>query len=203
MDNRRREALSGKLRTLSSTTPQVLSTGDGDSGPPDASSRHAHGRRYEIYSLFCDALMRKQAYLVLISCVLIAGTLCHSQSAPSIEPRVIELTAGRDSRYRLGRKVAPTIEVRSREPLILRITAVRAETMARDGSVHGLALLDKKSEAVPGWTFSLHPGVQDLVVSAPARAGSYTAVCTVICSDGHDGMGFTLLVTDSLSDKRE
>jgi hypothetical protein len=147
--------------------------------------------------------MMKQVYLVLISSALVAGTLCESQSAQSAQPRIIELTAGRDSRYREGRKVAPTIEARPGEPLILRITAVRAETVARDGTVHGLALLDKNSEAVPGWKFFLRPGVQDLAVSAPAQPGRYTAVCTVICSDGHEGMGFTLLVTEPVSEKKE
>jgi heme/copper-type cytochrome/quinol oxidase subunit 2 len=147
--------------------------------------------------------MRKQVYFVLISCAVVAGTLCQSQSAQSAQPRIIELTAGRDSRYREGRKVAPTIEVRAGEPLILRITAVRAETVARDGSVHGLALLDKNSEAVPGWKFFLHPGVQDLAVFAPSQPGRYTAVCTVICSDGHEGMGFTLLVTEPAPEKKE
>jgi hypothetical protein len=138
--------------------------------------------------------MRKRVHLVLISCVLVA--VCQSQLGVPTQPRVIELTAGRDSRYREGRKVAPTIEVRAGEPLILRITAVRAETVARDGSVHGLALLNKNSEAVSGWKFFLHPGVQDLAVYAPDQPGRYTAVCTVICSDGHEGMGFTLIVTE-------
>ena len=147
--------------------------------------------------------MRKLFYLVPISCALVAGTLCQTQSAQYAQPRIIELTAGRDSRYREGRKVAPIIEVRAGERLILRITAVRAETVARDGSVHGLALLDKNSEAVPGWKFLLRPGLQDLAVSAPAQPGRYSAVCTVICSDGHEGMGFTLLVAELASENKE
>jgi heme/copper-type cytochrome/quinol oxidase subunit 2 len=32
-------------------------------------------------------------------------------------------------------------------------------------------------------------------VIAPMQPGRYTAVCTIICSDGHDGMTFTLVVT--------
>ena len=137
--------------------------------------------------------MRCPAHLALMVCTLAAALPCGSQLAA--QPRVIELTAGKDSRYRLGRKVTPTIEVTAGEPLILRITAERARQVARDGSVHGLALLDKDSNAVPGWRFSLRPGVQDLAVSAPLEPGRYTAVCTVICSDSHEGMRFTLLVT--------
>lgn len=139
--------------------------------------------------------MRRLIQLALLGCAL--AVACQSQSATPDQPRVIELTAGRDSRYREGRRVAPTIAARPGERLILRITAVRADTVARDGSVHGLALLDKNSQAVPGWRFFLHPGVQDLEVYAPERPGRYTAVCTVICSDGHEGMGFTLVVTEA------
>ncbi len=92
-------------------------------------------------------------------------------------------------------KVAPIIEVSPGEHLILRITAVRAREVARDGSVHGLALLDKDENVVPGWRFYLHPGVQELDVTAPPQPGHYTAVCIVICSDMHEDMGFTLVVT--------
>jgi hypothetical protein len=126
--------------------------------------------------------------------VLVCGLACHAQSGTSASPRIIELNADHDSRYRQNGKASPTIEVLVRESLILRITAVRAREAARDGSIHGIALLDKNSEAVPGWKFFLHPGVQDLAVVAPEKAGRYKAVCTIVCSDGHEGMGFTLLV---------
>jgi len=134
--------------------------------------------------------MRKNLHLGMFLCLLVLP-VC-AQTAPV--PRVIELSADKDSRYRLARKADPTIEVTANEPLLLRITAVRAKEVALDGSVHGLALLDKDSNAVPGWRFFLHPGVQDLAVTAPAKPGRYRAVCLVICSDGHEEMGFTLVV---------
>ena len=89
------------------------------------------------------------------------------------------------------------------ERLILRITAVKAKQVARDGSVHGLALLDKDENAVPGWRFYLHPGVQDVKVTAPSQPGRYTAVCIVICSDMHEDMGFTLIVSQPGSTTKE
>ena len=141
--------------------------------------------------------MHRHFHRALALCVLIAGTTCRSQSIDSAAPRVIELTADKDSRYRQARKVSPTIEARAGEPLILRITVVRAKEVARDGSVHGLALLDKNSNVVPGWKFFLQPGIHELNVTAPLQPGRYTAVCTVICSDGHDGMTFTVLVTEA------
>lgn len=147
--------------------------------------------------------MRNRLHLVVMGSALVFGTLCYAQSMAAAKPRLIELTAGSDSRYRLGQKVAPTILVRAGEPLMLRIAAMRAKTVARDGSVHGLALLDKNSDAVPGWRFFLRPGVQEIAVSAPSQPGRYTAVCTVICSDAHEGMGFTLLVTEQGPGEKE
>ena len=139
--------------------------------------------------------MSKQLGFTLAACTLLALSLCHAQTGPIVSPRVVELTADRDSRYRWQGKVSPTIEALSGEPLILRITASRAKQVARDGSVHGLVLLNQNLDAVPGWRFYLHPGVQELAVKAPDEPGRYTAVCTVICSDMHDGMTFTLIVT--------
>lgn len=132
----------------------------------------------------------------LLACVLFTVPgIGQTQSNSAASPRVIELTADHDSRYRANGKVAPTIEATPGEQLILRITAVRAKKVARDGSIHGLALLDKNLDAVPGWRFYLRPGVQDLAVKAPEEPGRYKAVCTIICSDMHDSMGFTLVIT--------
>ncbi len=142
--------------------------------------------------------MRTYLQITLLACGLTTGLF--SQSHPLPSPRVIELTADHDSRYRMGSKVSPVIEAFAGEPLILRITARKARQVARDGSVHGLALLDKDSNAVPGWRFFFQPGVQDVAVTAPSRPGRYHAVCTVICSDGHEGMGFTLVVTDEVKE---
>jgi len=140
--------------------------------------------------------MRYRLHLALAVFLVVAWFVGNSQTLDPAHPRMIELSADKDSRYRQARKVAPTIEVKAGEPLILRITASRAEQVARDGSVHGLALLDKNSNAVPGWRFFLQPGVQELHVTAPVQPGRYTAVCTVICSDAHEGMNFTLVVTE-------
>ncbi|MBV9180858.1 MAG: hypothetical protein JO356_06060 [Acidobacteria bacterium] len=140
--------------------------------------------------------MRNQLQIALLACTLVSGPTCRAQSSPPLDARVIELTADKDSRFRLGGKISPVIEVRPGQALILRIVAVRAQTVARDGSVHGLALLDKNMDPVPGWRFFLHPGVQELAVAAPSEPGRYHAVCTIVCSDNHEGMGFTLWVTE-------
>jgi hypothetical protein len=146
--------------------------------------------------------MLTRFHVLIVFAVLGAALLVDGQVSTQA-PRVIELTADRDSRYRRDGKIAPTIEAFPGERLILRIAATRAKQVARDGSVHGLALLDKDDNAVPGWRFYLHPGVQELAVTAPLQPGRYSAVCTVICSDMHEGMGFTLLVSAPGSNAKE
>ena len=147
--------------------------------------------------------MRTLLNIFLLACAAGVSAVSQAQAVRPPTARVIELTAGRDSRYRQGNKTSPTIEVYAGEPLILRVTAIRAEEVARDGSIHGLALLDKNSKVVEGWRFFFHPGVQEVAVTAPSEPGRYQAVCTVICSDGHDGMMFTLVVLNRQSNATE
>jgi len=110
-------------------------------------------------------------------------------------PQVIEVTAGHDSRYKIAGQVKPMITVTAGETLVLRITAVRAKTRNRDGSVHGFTLLRVKDHTpVPGWDFLLQPGMQEFTVTAPTEPGEYEVVCTVICSGQHEGMNMKFIV---------
>ena len=111
------------------------------------------------------------------------------------QPRVIELLADKDSRFKLDGHAEPQIVVRAGEPLCLRITARKARAWNRDGSIHGFTLLRAHDRTkVDGWNFLLKPGTQDLLLTAPAEPGEYTVVCTVICSPDHEGMHMKLVV---------
>jgi hypothetical protein len=119
------------------------------------------------------------------------ATLVLAQS----QPRVIAVTADHDSRYKIAGQAKPVISVTAGETLILRITAVRAKTRNRDGSIHGFTLLRAKDHTeVPGWDFLLQPGTQELIVTAPTEPGEYEVVCTVICSGQHEGMNMRFIV---------
>lgn len=110
-------------------------------------------------------------------------------------PRVIEIVADHDSRFRINGRESPTITVHAGEALTLRFTARKAQNRNRDGSIHGFALLHAKDRSkVPNWDFLLKPGVQEFQVTAPTEPGEYVAVCTVICSDDHDGMNMRFMV---------
>ena len=75
------------------------------------------------------------------------------------------------------------------------ITAIRAKTHNRDGSVHRFTLLRAKDRTpVPGCDFLLQPGTQEFAVIAPAEPGEYELVCTVICNGEHEGMNMNFVV---------
>jgi|ERR1700756_766882 heme/copper-type cytochrome/quinol oxidase subunit 2 len=111
-------------------------------------------------------------------------------------PRVIEITADSDSRYKIAGQRVPEISVKPGEQVLLRITAHRGKSWNRDGSIHGFTLLRAKDRTkVDGWDLLLKPGKQEFLMTAPKDPGAYEIVCTVICSEEHEGMHmkFTVL----------
>jgi heme/copper-type cytochrome/quinol oxidase subunit 2 len=48
---------------------------------------------------------------------------------------------------------------------------------------------------VDGWDLLLKPGTQEFRLTVPNEPGAYEVVCTVICSEDHEGMHmkFTVL----------
>lgn len=112
------------------------------------------------------------------------------------QAHVIEFTADRDSRYKIAGQHVPEITVKAGEQVLLRVTAHRAKTWNRDGSIHGFTLLRAKDRTrVDGWDLLFKPGTQDFLLTAPTEPGQYEVVCTVICSEEHEGMHmkFTVL----------
>jgi heme/copper-type cytochrome/quinol oxidase subunit 2 len=108
----------------------------------------------------------------------------------------IEVLADQDSRYKIAGERTPEITVKAGQPVLLRITARKAKSWNRDGSVHGFSLLRAKDRSkVPGWDLLLKPGTQEFHLTAPAQAGEYVVVCTVICSEEHEGMNMKFMVT--------
>lgn len=114
----------------------------------------------------------------------------------SEQPRVIEITADSDSRYKIAGERTPQITVKAGEQVLLKVTAHRGKSWNRDGSIHGFSLLRAKDRTrVDGWDLLFKPGKQEFLLTAPNEPGAYEVVCTVICSEDHEGMHmkFTVL----------
>ncbi|MGO9124762.1 MAG: hypothetical protein ACLP6G_07710 [Terriglobales bacterium] len=133
---------------------------------------------------------------VAVCGLALAASLCFAQTPVGSQPRVIEVLADKDSRYKMAGKRTPEILVKAGEPIVLRITARKAKSRNRDGSIHGFSLLHAKDRAkVPGWDLLLRPGTQEFSMTAPDEPGEYVVVCTVICSEDHEGMFMKFVVT--------
>ena len=117
-------------------------------------------------------------------------------SMPSFgQARVIEVLADKDSHFKIAGMSRPEITVKAGEPLLLRINARKGKTWNRDGTVHGFTLLRAKDHSkVTGWNLELKPGTQEFSLTAPAEPGEYEVLCTVICSEDHEGMRMKFVV---------
>jgi len=109
--------------------------------------------------------------------------------------RVVEILADKDSRYKIGRQTSPTLTFKAGEEVQFRITARKAKTRNRNGSIHGFALIRKKDGAkFADWDLELKPGIQEFILKVPSEPGEYEIVCTVICSEGHEDMHMKVIV---------
>jgi len=135
------------------------------------------------------AFLRARAFAALLLLLLLLPA--KAQQAP----RLIEVLADHDSRYKIQGMSKPSITVTANEKILLRVTAIRAKQRNRDGSIHGFSLLRPKDhQPVPGWELLLKPGVQEFALTAPAEPGEYQVICTVICSEGHEQMNMKFIV---------
>jgi heme/copper-type cytochrome/quinol oxidase subunit 2 len=113
----------------------------------------------------------------------------------SAQARVIEITADSDSRYKIAGQRTPEITVKAGEQVLLRVTAHRGKSWNRDGSIHGFTLLRAKDRTkVDEWDLLFKPGKQEFLLTVPNEPGAYEVVCTVICSEDHEGMHMKVTV---------
>ena len=118
-----------------------------------------------------------------------------SSALSAADVHVIEVLADKDSRYKISGQKKPEITVRAGEALLLKITARKGKTWNRDGTIHGFTLLRASDRSkVKGWNLVLMPGEQEFEMTAPAEPGDYIVLCTVICSEEHEGLNMKFTV---------
>jgi heme/copper-type cytochrome/quinol oxidase subunit 2 len=128
--------------------------------------------------------------------IVAASALLTAVPRAGAQARVIEVTADSDSRYKIAGQRTPEIIVKAGEQVLLRVTAHKGKSWNRDGSIHGFTLLRVKDRTrVEGWDLLFKPGKQEFLLTVPNEPGEYEVVCTVICSEEHEGMHmkFTVL----------
>lgn len=107
-------------------------------------------------------------------------------------PRIVDIVADRDNRFKIPRQKDAVITLKANEVVVLRITARKATEWDKDGSVHTFTINALKSQ---GWDLRLKEGTQQFPLVAPAEPGEYVVECTVKCGKGHDDMRMKVIVT--------
>jgi heme/copper-type cytochrome/quinol oxidase subunit 2 len=138
---------------------------------------------------------RRTLVAIAAAGMLLALPCAGAQDGPAAQPHVIEVLADSDSRYKIAGERTPEITVKAGEQVLLRVTARRGKSWNRDGSIHGFSLLRAKDRTkVEGWDLLFKPGNQEFRLTAPTEPGEYVVVCTVICSEDHEGMHMKFIV---------
>jgi heme/copper-type cytochrome/quinol oxidase subunit 2 len=127
---------------------------------------------------------------VLLSVLLASGL---ASRVPGGGPRVINVIADKDNRFKVPGLTSPVITVKANEVIKLRITGHKATEWDKDGTVHSFTIKELKDQ---GWDLRLKEGVQEFTLAAPSDPGEYQIECTVKCGDGHDDMKMKLIVTE-------
>ena len=131
---------------------------------------------------------------VAIRFLLMAVLLADGVPKPA-SVHMVSLIADHDSVFRVMGEKKSEIDLIAGEPVLLHVYARKAKSMNRDGSVHGLLLLNSQHKPVAGWDLLFKPGGQEVQLTAPGEPGTYEAVCTVVCSAEHDQMKLRVVVS--------
>lgn len=136
--------------------------------------------------------MRQPNPVTASGLILLAILILLPSLAISAGPRVIDITADKDNRFKVPGQKKAFITVRANEVIRLRITSRKGTEWDKDGAVHSFTIKELKDQ---GWDLRLKEGTQEFTLVAPAEPGEYVAECAVKCGEGHDDMRMKLIVT--------
>ena len=129
-----------------------------------------------------------------VSLLLLVAMIVPSLYLLAQQPRVIQLTADHDNKFKVAGQKQPAITVKAKEVIKFQITAHKGtETDPKyPGCVHTLSIKELKDQ---GWDVCLKEGMNEFVLVAPSKPGDYKIECLAKCGKGHDDMAMKMTVT--------
>ena len=129
-----------------------------------------------------------------VSLLLLFAMIVPSLYTLAQEPRVIQLTADKDNKFKVPGQKQPVITVKAKEVIKFKVTAHRGtETDPKyPGCAHSFTIKELKSQ---GWDVCLKEGMNEFVLVAPSKPGDYKIECMSKCGKGHDDMGMKMTAT--------
>ena len=130
-----------------------------------------------------------------VSLLLLFAMIVPSLYTLAQEPRVIQLTADKDNKFKVPGQKQPVITVKAKEVIKFKVTAHRGtETDPKyPGCAHSFTIKELKNQ---GWDVCLKEGMNEFVLVAPSKPGEYKIECMSKCGKGHDDMNMKMTVTE-------
>jgi len=138
---------------------------------------------------------RRHRLVPWVTAVLLLATIIPLVHTLAQEPRVIQITADHDNKFKVPGQKQPVITVKAKEVIKFRVTAHKGtETDPKyPGCVHSFTIKELKSQ---GWDVCLKEGMNEFVLVAPSKPGEYLIECMSKCGPGHDDMNMKMIVTE-------
>jgi heme/copper-type cytochrome/quinol oxidase subunit 2 len=130
-----------------------------------------------------------------VSLLLLFAMIVPSLYTLAQEPRVIQLTADKDNKFKVPGQKQPVITVKAKEVIKFKVTAHRGtETDPKyPGCAHSFTIKELKNQ---GWDVCLKEGMNEFVLVAPSKPGEYSIECMSKCGKGHDDMNMKMTVAE-------
>ena len=135
----------------------------------------------------------RRRFILGISLAVMVAMIVPSLYVLAQQPQVIQLTADHDNKFKVPGEKLPVITVKANEVIKFRVTAHKGtETDPKyPGCVHTFTIKELKDQ---GWDVCLKDGMNEFVLVAPSKPGTYTIECMAKCGKGHDDMNMKMIV---------
>jgi heme/copper-type cytochrome/quinol oxidase subunit 2 len=150
--------------------------------------------RYTAESISRERLGRLYRLIPWVSLLLLLAMIIPSLYTFAQAPRVIQITADKDNKFKVAGQKQPAITVKAKEVIKFNITGHKGtETDPKfPGCVHTFTIKELKDQ---GWDVCLKEGMNEFVLVAPSKPGEYKVECMSKCGKGHDDMAMKMIVT--------
>lgn len=152
------------------------------------------GRQNKSFSGEENALNSKGLrFLFLISLFLTATMVLPLMRSFGQQPRVIQITATSDNKFKVAGQKQAVITVKAKEVIKFRISSQWGDEKDPKwpGCPHSFSVKGLEDQ---GWNKCLKEGNNEFVLVTPSTPGEYKVECLAKCGKGHDDMAMKMIV---------
>jgi heme/copper-type cytochrome/quinol oxidase subunit 2 len=157
-------------------------------------NRKSQTRKNTTEIISSASIWSRRRLIPWVSLILLVAMIVPSLYLFAQEPRVIQLTADRDNKFKIPGQKAPAITVKANEVIKFRVTGHKGTETdpQRPGCIHTFTVTELKDQ---GWDVCLKEGMNEFVLVAPGKPGTFNIECMSKCGTGHDDMSMKMSVT--------